>query len=111
MLLVFQLLFTAFTLVAILAVFKRKAEGLLGIKGAFFWLIFWLGTAGVVWWPNSTSTIASALGIGRGADLIVYSALALIFFLLFKLHIKIEAVGRDVTQVVRHIAVDEPQKK
>ena len=75
-----------------------------------FWILFW-GVAGIIiWWPDSTSYIASAFGIGRGADLIVYTSIILIFFLLFKLHIKIESVGRDVTQVVRHIALPDDKK-
>ena len=104
MLLLFQLLFSAFALFAVASVIKRKKEGLLGQKGAFFWIIFWAAAAFVVWSPNSTSRIANAFGIGRGADLIIYTAIIIIFYILFKLHIKIESVGRDVTRMVRHLA-------
>ncbi|MBP9761177.1 MAG: DUF2304 family protein [Candidatus Magasanikbacteria bacterium] len=111
MILLFQLLFTSFTLYAIFIVVQRKKEALLGMKGMLFWLFFWIASLVSVWWPNSTSVLAHALGIGRGVDLIIYVSIALIFFLLFKLHIKIESVGRDVTKLVRTAAIHTATKK
>ncbi|HBU06909.1 MAG TPA: DUF2304 domain-containing protein [Candidatus Magasanikbacteria bacterium] len=107
MLILFQILFTMFVLFAIVNVIKRKQEGLLGPKGLFFWLIFWLLAIVAVLWPNSTTILANYLGIGRGTDFVIYVALVIIFYLLFKLHIKLESVGRDITKVVRREAVGE----
>ncbi|KKW42399.1 MAG: hypothetical protein UY92_C0007G0038 [Candidatus Magasanikbacteria bacterium GW2011_GWA2_56_11] len=107
MVLLFQILFLVFVLFALLTVTRRKRDGLLGPKGMWFWIVFWLAAAVVVMLPNSTQVIAGYLGIGRGADLVLYVSLTVIFFLLFKLHVKIEAVSRDITRVVRQAALDE----
>jgi len=110
MLLIFQTIFSIFALSAILAVFKKRQEGLLGPKGLFFWVWFWLLAGVAFWWPNSTTILANSLGIGRGADFVLYVAIALLFYLVFKLHVKLESVGRDVTKVVRKEALEEIEK-
>ncbi len=106
MLLIFQILFSLFSLTAIAAVIHRKHENLLGIRGALFWIVFWVAADSVVWWPHGATLLANQVGIGRGSDFVVYIALALIFFVLFRLHIKIESMNRDITQIVRQEALD-----
>jgi|SRR3989338_5251906 len=105
MLFLFQLLFILFSLYAIGNVWRRRREGTLSQRGLIFWVIFWLLADVAVIWPNSTTLLANALGIGRGSDLVIYISLALLFFLIFKLYIKIESLNRDVTKVVRDRAL------
>ena len=107
MIILFQLLFSLFALFALYTVITKKREGLLGPKGFWFWVIFWCLAIVAVVWPRSTSTLAEFFGIGRGVDLIIYIALAVIFFLLFRLHVKIESIGRVITKVVREEAVNK----
>ncbi|MBI5222071.1 MAG: DUF2304 domain-containing protein [Candidatus Magasanikbacteria bacterium] len=110
MLIIFQLLFILFPLFAIISVIKRKREGLLGPRGTIFWVLFWLAAAVFVWWPDSTTIVANKFGIGRGADLVFYVSLVVIFYILFKLNVKLESVGRDVTKVVRNKALDGQER-
>ena len=55
--------------------------------------------------------LSSILGIARGADLIVYVSVVLLFYLIFRLYVKMEKIEQDVTKVVRKIAIDETVKK
>ena len=105
MLFLFQSLFILFALFAIWSVVKKKQEGLLGPMGMLFWVLFWLIASIAVWWPDSTTLLANTFGIGRGTDFILYIAIAVLFYLVFKLHIKLESIGRDVTKVVRKEAL------
>ncbi|MBT3538532.1 DUF2304 domain-containing protein [Candidatus Parcubacteria bacterium] len=107
MLLIFQILFILFALFAIANVLGKKREGLLGPKGTLFWILFWFIAGVVVIWPNSVQQIANNFGIGRGVDFVMYIAFALIFFILFRLHVKFEELKRDVTKVVRGKALKE----
>ncbi len=107
MIILFQILFSLFALFAIGNVVKRKKEGLLGPKGLVFWVVFWLLAMVAVLWPNSTVVVANTFGIGRGTDFILYISIALLFYLVFKLHIKLESVGRDITTVVRKETLDK----
>ncbi|MFH1946904.1 MAG: DUF2304 family protein [Candidatus Magasanikbacteria bacterium] len=109
MLILFQSLFSLFALFAIWSVISKRKIGLLGPKGTIFWIIFWLLTCIFVWWPNSTVILANYLGIGRGTDLVLYVSLAIIFFVLFRLHVKIESIGRDITKVVRREVLDNKE--
>ncbi len=106
MLIIFQILFLIFALFAITNVVRRKKEGLLGPKGVVFWVLFWVVATVAVWWPNSTTVLANAFGIGRGTDFVLYIAIAVLFYLMFKLHVKLESVGRDITKVVREKALE-----
>lgn len=111
MLIIFKLLFILFSLFAIYSIWKRRQDNFLGIKGSLFWCVFWIGADMIVLWPETSSILAAKFGIGRGADFIVYIAIALIFFLLFKLHVKIESVSRDVTELVRKQALKEVNER
>ncbi len=110
MLFLFQLLFVLFAVFTVVSVYKKRKEGLLGPKGTIFWIIFWLAVIVVVLWPESAAQIAKMFGIGRGADFILYTSIAVLFYLVFRLHIKIESLGRDVTTVVRKNALDNKNK-
>ncbi len=105
MIILFQILFILFALYAIFFIMKKKQDELLGPRGMIFWILFWIGVIVVVAWPNSTTRIAHLFGIGRGSDLVMYIGLGLLFFIVFRLHIKIEAMNRDVTKVVREKAL------
>ncbi len=107
MLIIFQTLFVLFAVAAILAVLKRKKEGVLGTKGSFFWVLFWVAAAIAVMWPNSTQVAADLLGIGRGTDLVLYFSIVVIFYLLFKLNVKLDGINRQLTKIVRKKALDD----
>lgn len=107
MLIVFQILFILFALFTVFGVLKRKKAGQISARGAWFWSLFWAAVIVAVLWPESTTLLANSLGIGRGADFIIYISIAIIFYLLFRLHIKIEALNRDITKIVRKEALED----
>lgn len=111
MLLVFQFLFVLFCLFAIYSVFQKRKEGLLGPKGIIFWIFFWFAVIIVVSWPNSVAKIADFFGIGRGADIVLYISIAVLFYIVFKLHIKLESIGRDITKITREVALSSESCK
>ncbi len=108
---VFQIIFSIFALGAISGVLKKYRSGELGVLGTSFWVIFWVGALLAVLWPHGTTIVANLFGIGRGADFIFYVSIILIFFVLFRLHVKIENVNRDITKIVRQMAIDKESKK
>ena len=65
------------------------------------WLALWLAGGVVIWWPDITMVIANNLGIGRGVDLIFYVSIIILFYLIFRIYLKIEKMERNITKIVR----------
>jgi hypothetical protein len=74
-------------------------------------LVAWLSMAAaivglyLVWAPSHTTELAAVLGIGRGADLILYLWVCISLNLLLSLHLKLRAQQETVTKLARHIAL------
>jgi len=111
MLILFQLAFILFSLIAIAHVVRHWRDHLFQLGGTIAWVLFWVLADLSVLWPTTTTVVANAFGIGRGADFILYLAIAGIFAVLFRLYVKIERVQRDVTTVVRDRAIQDRAKK
>lgn len=104
--LLFQFFFVAFSFLVILLAFQKRKRGLLSPRAAAFWIIFWLVADVAALFPGLSTRVANRFGIGRGSDFVLYLSIAVMFFLLFRLHIKIEMIQRDITKVVRKDALD-----
>lgn len=106
-----QIALLIFFLFAILKVVGRFRAKQLAAGATTLWVVLWLGAGFVVIEPNSTTTVAHLFGVGRGADLVVYVALSVIFFLLFRLMVRFEKMQHDLTQLTREIALRDEEKK
>ena len=95
----------------IVSVSGKRKDGFLSARGWLFWCLFWLTAAGAVWRPDATTMLAGLFGIGRGTDMVLYIALAVIFLVLFRLHIKLEKMSREITTIVREAAIFEANEK
>lgn len=56
-------------------------------------------------WPDLTSVIAKALGVGRGADLIFYVSILIFWFVVLKLYARLRKLEQTVTDIVRQDAI------
>jgi hypothetical protein len=101
------LIFIIFVLTRVAARFGRG-----DITGREFgiWLIFWLlvGTATVL--PKSTDVVAQAVGVERGADLLVYLSVIVLFFVIFKVLVRLERLDREITKLVRGEATRKAER-
>lgn len=108
-----QLLFTLFILFAISRAVLRFREGKISFLALLGWLFLWLWIGIIIWIPGFTTHIAKILGIGRGADLIIYGSIVTLFYLIFRIYVKLEDIERQITQLARKIAlqkVSSPKK-
>jgi small membrane protein len=62
-----------------------------------------------IWNPDVTSTLARLLGIGRGADLIMYFFFVFMIFQIIVLHVKLRSQLMLLTQLARRIAIETTQ--
>ncbi|MBT4153839.1 MAG: DUF2304 family protein [Candidatus Magasanikbacteria bacterium] len=106
----FQILFSLITVSALYLLVKKRSTAVISSKALVTWMLIWIAAEGIVLFPESSSYVASVLGIGRGADVVLYIAIVLLFLLMFRLYIKMEKVSREVTQIVRKQAVKDAHK-
>lgn len=63
-----------------------------------------LGSVAVVW-PHTMGTIAHELGIGRGADLLLYLTTLVMTVAFFYMYARFRRVERELTLLVRRMAI------
>lgn len=68
------------------------------------WLVIWLVAALIVIYPRLTSVLADFVGVGRGADLVIYISVVMLFYLIFRLLMRIENMEKDITKLVRELS-------
>lgn len=103
----FQILFIAAMVVlgigALLGMRRRKlsrAEGLL-------WTSVCALAGAAVAAPDFSVTLARALGIGRGTDLLLYVAVLLMMLGFSATYLRLRDLRREITVLVRHLAIYE----
>lgn len=55
--------------------------------------------------PETTDQVAQLVGVGRGADLIVYLSIVAILFVLIHYYTKFVELQRNITQLTRELAI------
>ncbi len=107
-----QIFAGAFAIFALSRVLLRAKEGKLTWGEMLFWVTLWATLIFFIFWPETSSQVAELFGIGRGVDLVLYGATVLMFYLLFRLYIKVEQIEHEVTKTVRELALkDLPENK
>lgn len=106
-----QIFLSLFVLFALLKVAGRFKERELGTISLLFWCCFWLIVAYVVWVPQFASEVANYLGVGRGADLVLYVSAAVLFYAVFRLTVRIEKIERNITKIVKELAIKDVESK
>jgi len=106
-----QILVTVFVIFAFSRVILRFKEGKISLVAMVAWLLLWTTVEIIIWEPKTTTSLAQILGIGRGADLIIYGSLVVLFYLVFRIYVKLEDIERQITTLVRKIALSNKPKK
>ena len=101
------ILFSAFVIFRLIDKFKKKE---VSTKEFCLWLFFWLLVISATIWFRKTDVIAKFFGVEKGADLAVYVSIIVLFYLVFKMVIKFDKMERDITKIVRKIAIDSEEK-
>lgn len=106
-----QIIVSIFALFALVRVFDQFRKKKLGAMWMLAWFVFWALVVIAVFLPQTTQTLANILGVGRGVDVVIYLALVALFFLVFKLFVKLESVEQEISKLVRKISLDDDHEK
>lgn len=104
---VIQVLISLFLLFAFLGTMVRFRERKITVGWFVFWSLFWIAGGVVVMVPEIMSRLATLVGVARGVDLVVYVAILALFYMVFRILVKIESLEHDITKVVRQRALED----
>jgi len=97
-----------FGIVVVLMIIRHSLllkRGSLKLRKYIIFLIFWFALLLAIIFPEETNKIARFFNITRGADFFIYISIMVIFYILFKLFEKLEKIERDITKIVKEIAL------
>src|SRR3989338_4971846 len=89
---------------------SRYLRGDITVRELIMWVIFWLLVGLAVVLPQKTDIIAQWLGVSRGADLLVYLSIIVLFFVVFRIIVKLEKIDQEITKIVMEAALENDNK-
>ncbi|MCR4312309.1 MAG: DUF2304 domain-containing protein [Candidatus Uhrbacteria bacterium] len=79
-----------------------------------YWFIAWTGLWAVVVFvalaPEATDILARVAGVERGADLLVYTAIVVLSYAVYRLMVRQQKLNEEITDLVRTIAIERVDK-
>jgi len=106
-----QVFVVAFAIFAISRAVLRFKDRKISALSLGLWCAVWIAAIVVVLIPATSFFFADLLGIQRGADFVVYVSIVVLFYLLFRLYVKIDSTEQNVTKLVRELAINKRRKK
>ncbi|MEA3248770.1 MAG: DUF2304 family protein [Patescibacteria group bacterium] len=103
--LLIQIFILGFVAFALWRTVGRFRAGELKRSALALWSVFWVALAVVTLLPHSTSWLASVVGVGRGVDVVIYLAIIVLFYLVFRIFLRLEKIEHDITLVVREMGL------
>jgi len=107
---ILQIVVVLFALFALSRAFLRFKDSKITKKELALWAIVWIAAIIVILIPGTTSIVAKMLGVTRGADVVVYFSIILLFYLVFRVYVKLESIEQEITKVVREVAIKKKKK-
>ncbi len=102
-----QAIIVLFAFFALSRMYLRFREGKMSKGEVFFWSAIWAGVIILVFIPQVTDYFSDLLGIKRGINIVIYGSILLLFYLLFRVYIKLETMNKELTELVRVIALQK----
>lgn len=106
----FKIFLIVFSLFAIARVKKQYEQRQASWYWAAVWSLMWVVVILAALMPQGTDAVAAYVGVGRGADLFVYIAVVFLLYANYRSLVRQQKMSDDITELVRKIAVDHPER-
>jgi hypothetical protein len=106
-----QILIIIFVIFAWSRAFLRMRGKSISIGEFLFWSFIWIAIIFMAIFPDVVSGLSNMVGVGRAVDLVMYISVTLLFYLLFRLYVKIDIQSKEITKLVRELAIKNAKKK
>src|SRR5574337_1291483 len=104
---IIQFLLSLILLAALTMTWRRAKQSAIRRGEAVVWTLIWIGAGLVIWQPDVTTQLAHLVGIGRGADLVLYASIIALLLMVFQLHVAHDRLERKLTELVRREALKD----
>ncbi|MFA4942944.1 MAG: DUF2304 domain-containing protein [Patescibacteria group bacterium] len=100
---VFALLIIVFFLTRLI---NQKKKNQITKNESIFWFIFWILAALAVIFLKTIDKVVAALGFsGSGINFLLYIAVMILFYFIFKMRLKMVKIEKDITNITREVAL------
>lgn len=105
----FQIVTLPLIALIVLATVIQISRRRLAPRFGFAWMVLWVAAAVSIADPEILVRAAHFLGIGRGADLVLYLSVIFSFLAFFITYLRFRRVEEQLTTIVRHIAIRDEE--
>ncbi len=106
-----QVILVLFALFALSRAFLRFKDKEIGIKELMLWSLIWIAAIVVVLIPATAAYMAAFFGIGRPVDLVVYLSIIVLFYMIFKVYVRIDNIEKNISKIITEVAIKKVKKK
>ena len=92
------------------ALFRLKKRKI-SLSAFMFWCVLWVAVVIVAFIPGVTAYFSDIFGVRRGIDFIVYLSIILLFYMIFRVYVKLENISQQITKITRELAIQRKKKK
>lgn len=103
---IFQIFLIAFAVIAIVRTWRQYHREHISAHWMQVWFSLWLIVILVAISPITTDKLAQFVGVGRGADLLVYVAILFLLYGVSRIIATQEKQRKELTDLVRKIAIE-----
>jgi small membrane protein len=106
-----QFIAIIFALFALSRVILRLKDKKLTKTEFIFWFLIWIALIVIAFFPEVVVFFGDLSGFRRGMDLLIFLSVGLLFYLVFRMYVKIDEQDQEITKLVRELAMKEASKK
>jgi len=95
----------------VIRLFWQKKHKEINANEFSFWLVFWIIAALAIVFLRQIDYFVQSLGFSAsGIDILLYVAVVMLFYFIFRLRIRLAKMENDITKIVREVAMRDKEK-
>lgn len=110
MITIIQVLMILFALFAWSRAALRLKDKDIKLGEFLFWSIIWVAVIVFALLPGIFGNVSNIVGIGRATDLAIYVSIIALFYLIFRVYVRVDRQNQEITKLVREIAIKRKKK-
>jgi len=88
--------------------FWQKKKNEISRNEFIFWLIFWAVSMLLILFIKKIDQLVANFGFtASGIDVLLYASVIIIFYLIFRLRLRMEKIERNLTKIIREITLNK----